>query len=89
MKYIARISSNSSKCSHGIATIKEDTPVLLSSIGGPDSLQIVEEGGSFYLLYINKMGDTEADTWHASLEDAMGQAEFEFGVTKVDWKVTE
>jgi hypothetical protein len=43
------------------------------------------EGDSgFYLLYYPKTGHG-TDTWHLSLEDAMHQAEYEFGVKAEEW----
>jgi len=38
----------------------------------------------FYLLHICASGEV-ADTWHESIEEAMHQAEFEFGVQTNEW----
>ncbi len=45
------------------------------------SLEIVQypTDNGYYLLHITVNGEV-ADIWHQSLEDAMHQAEFEFGV---------
>jgi hypothetical protein len=50
------------------------------------SLEIAQypKDSGFYLLHICATGEI-ADTWHESLEDAMHQAEFEFGVQKDEW----
>jgi hypothetical protein len=39
---------------------------------------------SCYLFHICKSGEC-ADTWHQSLEDAVHQAEYEFGVHESEW----
>ncbi|ERJ27865.1 hypothetical protein UNSW2_2009 [Campylobacter concisus UNSW2] len=37
------------------------------------------------MLYLDKFEEEQADTYHETLEDAFGQAEFEFGVKKDEW----
>lgn len=46
------------------------------------------EDQGFYLLYEAESGHG-TDTWHLSLEDAMDQAEWEFGVTAAEWVKTD
>ena len=50
------------------------------------SLEIAQfpNDSGFYLLHICATGEV-ADTWHQTIEDAMHQAEFEFGVRKEEW----
>ncbi len=50
------------------------------------SLEIAQfpNDSGFYLLHICATGEV-ADTWHETLEDAMHQAEFEFGVQEDEW----
>ena len=50
------------------------------------SLEIAQfpTDSGFYLLHICASGEI-ADTWHETVEDAMHQAEFEFGVHKDEW----
>lgn len=38
---------------------------------------------SFYLMH--ECEDTGTDTWHESLDDALDQAEWEFGVQRNEW----
>ncbi|WP_035142598.1 hypothetical protein, partial [Campylobacter concisus] len=54
-------------------------PFALSIVRYSDN----EEG--YYLLYLDKFEEEQADTYHETLEDAFGQAEFEFGVKKDEW----
>ncbi len=51
------------------------------------SLEIAQYDGStdFYLFHITREGEN-SDTWHASLQDAMDQAEFEFEVKPGEWQ---
>lgn len=50
------------------------------------SLEIAQypNDSGFYLLHICASGEV-ADTWHESLEEAMHQADFEFGVQTNEW----
>jgi hypothetical protein len=41
----------------------------------------------FYLVYLDQLGLEVTDTLHDSLNSAFGQAEFEFGLTEVEWTV--
>jgi hypothetical protein len=43
---------------------------------------------SFYLMYESETG-LGTDTWHQTLDDAMHQAEWEFGVVKSEWQKTD
>jgi hypothetical protein len=42
----------------------------------------------FYLMYEPETGHG-TDTWHQTLDDAFHQAEWEFGVTREEWKKTD
>ena len=54
----------------------------------PAALRIVRYGQQegFYLLYLNEGDEEMTDTWHATLEDALAQAEFEFRVAPSEWR---
>jgi hypothetical protein len=42
--------------------------------------------GTYYIFrYANKW-DFSGDTWHASAEEALGQIEYEFGLTGPEWQ---
>jgi hypothetical protein len=56
----------------------------------PVELRIVQYAGKdegLYLLYCDETGHEQADTYHKSLDAAMQQAEFEFGVKPGEWEV--
>jgi hypothetical protein len=50
------------------------------------SLEIAQHPGDsgFYLLHLCE-GGTGTDTWHENLDDALHQAEWEFGVLPEEW----
>ncbi len=51
---------------------------------------IVQEGpGSYFLESSVRSGDYGGDSWHSSLDDALHQAEFEYGITKDEWTDVE
>jgi hypothetical protein len=49
------------------------------------SIAQFEGDAGYYLLYHPEQG-SGTDTWHLSLDDAMHQAEFEFGVRREEWQ---
>jgi len=38
-----------------------------------------------YVISVSDAGEEVADTWHEDLEDALAQAESEFGLCRADW----
>jgi hypothetical protein len=52
----------------------------------PASVEIEPDGGAFLLVYFDAHGMSITDTWHQTLDDAKGQAEFEFGIMESDWQ---
>ena len=54
----------------------------------PNSLRIEppeKEGDGYLLLRLDPSGTCLADTWHATLEEAQAQAEFEYEVAPDAW----
>ncbi len=43
-----------------------------------------DNDGGYYLFHITDEGDN-SDTYHSSMQEAMEQAEFEFGVAPEEW----
>ena len=48
-------------------------------------LLIEDRVDGVYLFRFTKNGDYAGDTWHQSIDDAQGQAEYEYQVQAVDW----
>jgi hypothetical protein len=42
-------------------------------------------GGNFLLVYSSLDGRYAADSWHASLDEALGAAEDQFGIERGEW----
>ncbi|HLP41412.1 MAG TPA: hypothetical protein VK465_07895 [Fibrobacteria bacterium] len=58
-----------------------------TELAPPSELVIVQypEDPGFYLLYLDTDGEELTDTYHETLEKALDQAEWEFGVKPADW----
>jgi hypothetical protein len=58
-----------------------------SILPAPDHLLIAEigSGDGFYLLYFDENDNQLTDTWHQSVELAMEQAHYEFGLLPSEW----
>jgi hypothetical protein len=54
----------------------------------PRYLEIVQlpPDTGYYLLYLNENGLETNDTWHESLDRAMDQANYEFGLLAGEWE---
>lgn len=54
----------------------------------PAELRIVKYAGAdgFYLFYCDETGKEMNDTYHDTVEKAMEQAEYEFGIRAEEWK---
>ena len=59
-----------------------------SAIPAPVLLKIVqyEADSGYYLFYCDAEGEVLTDTYHDTVELAMGQAEWEFSVTRDQWE---
>jgi len=70
---------------HEVGTIVCGEPVALSKVPNPSKLMIIEEPDGVFLLYLDSEGEVMTNTWHESIQLAMQQAEFEFGVMTENW----
>jgi hypothetical protein len=50
------------------------------------SLEIRGSADGYFLVSTPEDGGASSDTWHPSLEEAMAQAEFQFGVPASEWQ---
>lgn len=55
----------------------------------PASLAIAKYEGDegFYLLHLDSSGDELTDTFHLSVDEALAQAEWEFGAKSEEWRI--
>jgi hypothetical protein len=49
-------------------------------------LEIRSSADGYFLVSTPEAGGASADTWHRSLEEAMSQAEYQFGVPASAWQ---
>ena len=68
------------------ATVREGEIVPTEILPLPNYVCIAVEEVGFSVLHFDKEGQSFADTWHESLEAAKKQANFEFGISKADWR---
>jgi hypothetical protein len=85
MKLRAKVKTVHGESTNYLATIIEGKPVPVEQLPNPTWLEISEECGAFFLLYINADGHCFADTWHQTLESAQREARLGFGINAEDW----
>jgi len=74
------------------ALVRPITGTTRRLVGGEErtqaiaSVQIEAADAGFYLLYFDSDGNGITDTWHQTIEEAKGQADFEFGIVDEDWE---
>ena len=62
-----------------------------SELPPPTELRIVQfaQDPGYYLLYFDDLGEELTDTYHDTLNEAMEQAEWEFGVRPEEWRTSD
>jgi hypothetical protein len=62
-----------------------------SELPPPSILKVVKyaDDQGYYLFYCDDAGEEFTDTYHESLEAALAQAEWEFGVKPTEWESIE
>ena len=70
MKLRAKVNKAMGPSTNYIGTIVDGQPVPAEQLPNPAWLEISEEGGAFFLLYLDAAGGCFADTWHQTLESA-------------------
>ncbi len=70
--------------------VKAENTVHLAAgqeIEDPKGLVICQYDGedAYYLFGCNEAWESQSDTWHETLDDAKGQAEFEYAGTARTW----
>jgi hypothetical protein len=85
MRLRAKVTKASGESTNYVASIEDEKPVPVEHLPNPTWLEISEDGGAFFLLYINEDGECFADTWHQTLESAQREAMLGFGITSEEW----
>jgi len=77
--YLTLLHERTGKTIHYNAGLKVDKPTQLI-------IAKYEDCSGYYLLHIDKEGKEMTDTYHETIEDALEQADFEFGVQPEEWE---
>jgi hypothetical protein len=87
MKLVARVHKNLQPDIHRVAGITADGPKLVEPMSSPSLVEIVQESPNGPCLMYRYTRDREfcGDTWHANLEDAYSQANYEYGLLPKDF----
>ena len=87
MKYVARIKEVLRPGIHRVAQIVDGNLTSGEVLREPDRVEIsIEAGGTSCFMYrYTRTGEFCGDTWHATLDDAVAQAQFEFGLKRSDF----
>jgi len=84
----AEVVTATGNTTHSVGNLVDGEPVVTEQIPVAAWVEIAEENGSYFLLHYNAEGICIADTWHANVQEAKEQAEFEFGISESDWRLT-
>jgi len=86
MRLRAHVRRSTGRTVHTLGTLVDGQPVPTERLPLPRWLEITEGDGGYCLLHFDANGNCFADTWHATLEAAKSQAEFEFGIKQDEWQ---
>ena len=89
MRFRAAVRSATGNSKNFYGTIIGNELVPVAPIPVPTQIEIRGEPGGFFLEHFAGDGAFLTDSWHATLEDAMRQAEFEFGTSPDEWTTVE
>ncbi len=84
-----KVTQATGKTRHSVGTVLEGEPTPVEDVAVPDSIEISEVDGAYYLYRLDANGVCIADTWHQSLNEAKEQASFEFGIKSDEWTQAE
>jgi hypothetical protein len=88
VKYVARV-ARVLKSIHTVGSIVDNELAKGQQMGRPDYVEIEPEGGPdepCMMFRYTDAGEFCGDTWHQTFADAIHQAEYEYGLTRQDFK---
>ena len=77
------------KTRHSLGTIKVGELEEIAKLPLSAWVEIEEGESGVYLYRYSANGECVSDTWHASVNEAIEQAEFEFDIKRTDWEEIE
>lgn len=93
MKWVAVVRSVTGRARHHVGPVTRPDGGLTGK--PPPSAARVEiepdqtGTGNFFLIRFDENGEFAGDTWHRTLDEAKGQARFEFDLDDDDWTIME
>jgi hypothetical protein len=88
MKLRAQVNTATGKAKHYLSTVIDSKLVRGQQFPTAAWVEISEQHGAFFLNRFDADGNFLTDTWHETLEDAKGQASFEYCIAENDWTAT-
>jgi hypothetical protein len=74
-----------SKTIHQVGLPKSISELEPQPLPAARVLLIEERPDGYFLIRVSENHDFAGDTWHATLEEAQGQAMFEYGISTAEW----
>jgi hypothetical protein len=81
----AKVHTVTGNTRHYLGAVVDGSPVPLVPLADPVWVELTVENGDVYLYRMDAEGDCITDTWHETLDEAMRQATFEFGIQPDQW----
>ena len=91
MKYVAKI-TRVLRAIQSVGGLRDGKIVPVAPLPQPDRVEIELEGGpegSCMMYRYTSSGEFCGDTWHETLEDAIAQAGYEYGLSEQDFRAEE
>jgi len=86
VKYTARVTQVLHAGIHYVAGLQSGKLVRGAALPSPDLIEIEQASdGSCTFFRFTDSGEFCGDTWHETLAEAFGQAEYEYGLTEKDF----
>ena len=86
MRLRAQIKRPTGATKHYRAHIADNKVVKENELAVPAWVEIHSSNDAFLLLYFDASGVCMTDTWHATIDQAKTQAQFEFMIREEDWE---
>lgn len=86
MRLRAQVKRQTGATKHYRAHIEATKAIKEEKFAVPAWVEIQPSDDAFLLLYFAPSGECMTDTWHATLNQAKAQAQFEFEIRDEDWE---
>ena len=88
MKYVAPVTRILQDGIHTVVTGFHENKFISAALPMPTRVEIeIDQAGHAMLYRYQNDGTFCGDTWHETLEDAMHQADYEYGISAEAWQL--